>query len=233
MSSKGGLGGFLGGLLSGGRQSSKEVEDTGVQQGRSGTSTVSSSGGSSGAGGSAPAHIPVAQPAVAPSGAAGVLAAAGVSGGASPGASSSNSNTALQLQAGLGAGAQLLQMPTTLSIPFDGYSVSVELSPDDGTVASLGDASHLSTGAAYNLLAGLNSPAGASQLQAQIAQQMLAFATQQATLLQQALPFMMNLPPASVTTKLRELLTEVNAKPALEKFMKATGSAEPMAQRVW
>ncbi|GLI61518.1 hypothetical protein VaNZ11_003898, partial [Volvox africanus] len=112
-----------------------------------------------------------------------------------------------------------LALPTSLSIPLDGYCVSVELAPT-------GPLSHTALGSNGTSSGAVNG------LQVQIAQQMLAFATQQATLLQQALPFMLNLPPARVTDKLRGLLTEVQAKPALEKLMKATGSSEPMAQRV-
>ena len=58
-----------------------------------------------------------------------------------------------------------ITLPTTLSIPLDGYCVSVELAP-----------SYPQHGGA---------PAQPGGLQVQIAQQMLAFATQQATLLQQ------------------------------------------------
>lgn len=126
--------------------------------------------------------------------------------------------------------AQHLGLPT-LSIPLDysstGYCVSVELAPAGSPSGGNGT---------YNLLAPLagTGAGGSTQLYSSVsvAQQMLAFATQQATLLQQALPFMLNLPPARVTDKLRDLLTEVQARPALEKFMKSTGASEPTAQRV-
>lgn len=54
----------------------------------------------------------------------------------------------------------------------------------------------------------------------------------QATLLHSALPFMLNLPPTRVADKLRELLGEAQARPVLDKLMKATGSSEMIAQRV-
>lgn len=135
--------------------------------------------------------------------------AAGPTAGHSTGVATSSAAAPSQLL------ANSLTLPTTLSIPLDGYCVSVELAPHGPPHGGNG-----STTTAIN------------GLQVQIAQQMLAFATQQATLLQQALPFMLNLPPARVTAKLRELLTEVHAKPALEKLMKATGINEPTAQRV-
>lgn len=75
----------------------------------------------------------------------------------------------------------IVQLPTTLSIPLDGYCASVELSPAVGA----GPDAQAQLSVAHALMASLASPAGTSQLQAQIAQQMLAFATQQATLLQQ------------------------------------------------
>ena len=113
-----------------------------------------------------------------------------------------------------------------LNGPLDGYCVSVELAP----AGSLSGGNGLA--GTYNLLAPMPGAApGGGQLQAQLAHQIMAFATQQASLLQQALPFMLNLPPARVTDKLRDLLTEVHARPALEKLIKATGGTEPMAQR--
>lgn len=65
-----------------------------------------------------------------------------------------------------------LTLPTTLSIPLDGYCVSVELAPT-GTIPQPGAGHNGTNGCAVN------------GLQVHIAQQMLAFATQQATLLQQ------------------------------------------------
>lgn len=90
----------------------------------------------------------------------------------------------------------VLQLPAT-TIPMDGATFwTLELgtaSPAGGSQASVSQALSANP---YALLGSLVSPQGATQLQVQIAQQMLAFATQQATLLQQALPFMLNTPPA-------------------------------------
>jgi len=61
--------------------------------------------------------------------------------------------------------------------------------------------------------------------------QMLAFATQQASLLQQALPFMLPVCPTKVSTKLAEVLEDkLGARGALSDLLQA-GYTEQQAQR--
>lgn len=73
-------------------------------------------------------------------------------------------------------------------------------------------------------------PSATTQLQLQLAQQMLAFATQQATLLQQALPFMLPVCQSKVTEKLNQVLASMHAKPVVEA-LKTSGLSELQAQK--
>jgi hypothetical protein len=76
----------------------------------------------------------------------------------------------------------------------------------------------------------VSSQSATTQLQLQLAQQMLAFATQQATLLQQALPFMLPVCPSKVAEKLNQVLNSLHAKPIVEKLV-AAGLSELQAQK--
>jgi hypothetical protein len=67
-------------------------------------------------------------------------------------------------------------------------------------------------------------------LQLQLAKQMLSFATQQAALLQQALPFMLPVCPTKVSEKLSEVLEQLQAGDAMRQ-LEASGLSHAQAQR--
>ena len=94
-----------------------------------------------------------------------------------------------------------------------------------------GHSDHAGLGSAASAsLSLVSSQSATTQLQLQLAQQMLAFATQQATLLQQALPFMLPVCPSKVAEKLNQVLNSLHAKPIVEKLV-AAGLSELQAQK--